>query len=254
MLHHKIIGQGQPLIILHGLFGMLDNWMTLAKRYGEFYEVHLIDQRNHGHSFHDNEHSYEAMAGDLKDYIESQKLESVILLGHSMGGKTAMLAACLYPNLIEKLIVVDISPKFYAPHHQSIIEGLYAVKNADIKSRKEADVVLSKHFDNAGIRMFLLKNLFWKTKTQLDFRFNLDAIVNQIEKIGVALDDELSFENPTLFIDGEKSDYILESDLGKIEEHFPDSEVVEISNAGHWVHAENPNDFWDATMQFIRFS
>ena len=109
MLHHKVIGKGQPLIILHGLFGMLDNWMTLAKRYGEFYEVHLIDQRNHGHSFHNEEHSYEAMAHDLKKYIESKELESVILLGHSMGGKTAMLAACLYPNLIEKLIVTKRS-------------------------------------------------------------------------------------------------------------------------------------------------
>lgn len=254
ILHHKIIGTGEPLIIMHGLFGMLDNWMTLAKRFGEFYEVHLLDLRNHGHSFHSDIHNYEAMASDVLDYIEHKKLTNVNLLGHSMGGKTAMLTACLNPELIQKLIVVDIAPKFYAPHHQSIIEGLFAVKGANIKSRKEADVVLSKHFDNPGIRMFLLKNLFWKTKTELDFRFNLESIVNQIDTIGSALNENLTFDNPTLFIDGEKSDYILDSDSELIDAHFPDNEIIEISNAGHWVHAENPDMFWEKVMQFLQYA
>lgn len=254
ILHHKIIGEGEPLLILHGLFGMLDNWMSLAKRFGEFYEVHLIDLRNHGHSFHSEIHNYDAMASDIVEYINSKGLDSVNLLGHSMGGKTAMLTATLHSDLIKKLIIVDIAPKFYAPHHQSIIEGLFAVKAAKIKSRKEADAVLAQHFDNTGIRMFLLKNLYWKTKTELDFRFNLEAIVSQIDQIGSALQEGLTFDNPTLFIDGEKSDYILDSDLSLIDEHFSDNEIIEISNAGHWVHAENPDMFWEKVMQFLQYS
>lgn len=253
-LHHKILGQGEPLVILHGLFGMLDNWMTLAKRFSEFYEVHLIDQRNHGHSFHDNIHDYPSMANDLINYLESKKLPPVNLLGHSMGGKTAMLVACSRPDLIDKLIVVDIGPKLYAPHHQSIIKGLYAVKEANINSRKEADQILANHFDNIGIRQFLLKNLYWKTKTSLDFRFNLEGIVSQIENIGSALEEGMIFEKPTLFVDGEKSDYILESDLDTIEFHFPDYEVEPIANAGHWVHAENPDLFWEKVMNFLQYS
>lgn len=254
ILNHKVIGQGEPLIILHGLFGMLDNWMTLAKRFGEFYEVHLLDQRNHGHSFHHPIHDYPSMASDLVQYLETKKLKSINLLGHSMGGKTAMLTACLHPELIDKLIVVDIAPKYYAPHHQEIIKGLYAVKSANIRSRKEADQILSKHFDNTGIRMFLLKNLYWKTKENLDFRFNLDGIVSQISEIGSALNEDMLFEKPTLFIDGEKSDYILESDIDKIESHFPDYEIEPIANAGHWVHAENPDLFWEKVMHFLQYN
>lgn len=254
ILHHKIIGKGEPLLILHGLFGMLDNWMSLAKRFGEFYEVHLIDQRNHGHSFHNDIHDYPSMAEDLIKYIEAKNLASVYLLGHSMGGKTAMLASCLRSDLIHKLIVVDIAPKFYAPHHQSIIKGLYAVKEANISSRKEADLILSKHFDNIGIRMFLLKNLYWKTKESLDFRFNLDGIVSQIDQIGSALEDHYIYDQPTLFIDGEKSDYILDSDMNTIEHHFPDYEIESIPNAGHWVHAENPDYFWEKVMHFLQYS
>lgn len=253
ILNHKILGQGEPLIILHGLFGMLDNWMTLAKRFSEFYEVHLIDQRNHGHSFHHPVHDYPSMSADLVHYIKAKNLKSVNLLGHSMGGKTAMLTACLNPDMIDKLIVVDIAPKYYAPHHQAIIEGLYAVKTANIKSRKEADIILSKHFDNTGIRMFLLKNLYWKTKETLDFRFNLDDIVSQIGQIGSALSEGMSFEKPTLFVDGEKSDYILDSDIDIIESHFPDYEIEPIPNAGHWVHAENPDLFWEKVMHFLQY-
>lgn len=253
ILHHKTIGEGEPLLILHGLFGMLDNWMSLAKKFGEFYEVHLLDLRNHGHSFHADIHNYESMAADVVEYINYKQLHSVNLLGHSMGGKTAMLTACLNPLLIKKLIVVDIAPKFYAPHHQSIIEGLFAVKEAKINSRKEADIVLARHFDNTGIRMFLLKNLYWKTKTELDFRFNLEAIVSQIDQIGSALKSDLTFDNPTLFIDGEKSDYILESDIELIDQHFLDNEIEVITNAGHWVHAENPDLFWEKVMQFLQY-
>ncbi len=254
ILHHKVLGEGEPLVILHGLFGMLDNWMSLAKRFSEFYEVHLIDQRNHGHSFHDSTHDYPSMAEDLIQYIEVKKLGSINLLGHSMGGKTAMLTSCLRPDLITKLIVVDIAPKFYAPHHQAIITGLYAVKEANIKSRKEADLILSNHFDNIGIRMFLLKNLYWKTKESLDFRFNLDGIVSQIDQIGSALEEDMLFEKPTLFIDGEKSDYILDSDIDLIEHHFPDYELEPIVDAGHWVHAENPDMFWEKAMHFLQYN
>ncbi|MGB1000289.1 MAG: alpha/beta fold hydrolase [Flavobacteriales bacterium] len=253
-LHHKILGSGQPLIIVHGLFGMLDNWMSLAKRYAEFYEVHLIDQRNHGHSFHHPEHNYKSMSQDLIEYIESKELKNVFLMGHSMGGKTAMYTASMKPNLIEKLISVDIGPKYYPPHHQDILKGLKAVEKAKVQSRKEADLVLSAHFDQLSIRQFLLKNLYWKTKTCLEFRFNLDAISQQIEEVGKALPSSFAYSNPSLFIRGARSSYILDDDVEAIENQFSDFHLDTVSNAGHWVHAENPDEFWDKTMQFLQFA
>jgi len=251
ILHSKVFGEGKPLIILHGLFGMLDNWQGLAKKFGQFFETHIVDQRNHGKSFHAAEHSYELMCADLLQYLDAQGLDKVYLLGHSMGGKTAMLFATKYPERVEKLVVVDIAPKYYAPHHQEILAGLHAVENAKVSSRKEADEVLSEHFSQEGIRQFLLKNLYWKTEEELSFKFNLEVLSKEIQHIGEALLDDAVFTEPTLFIDGETSNYINSEDQELIEKHFPDSEIVEIVNAGHWVHAENPKDFFEEVSRFL---
>jgi len=251
LLHSKIFGEGKPLIILHGLFGMLDNWQGLAKEFGQFFETHIVDQRNHGKSFHATKHSYALMCEDLLRYLDENKLEKVYLMGHSMGGKTAMLFATTYPERVEKLVVVDIAPKYYTPHHQEILAGLHAVENANVMSRKEADEILARHFSEQGIRQFLLKNLYWKTKENLVFKFNLETLSKEIHNVGEALLEGVVFANKTLFIDGGKSNYILPEDHDLIESHFPDTEIVQIENVGHWVHAENPEAFFDEVSRFL---
>ncbi len=251
LLHSKVFGEGKPLVVLHGLFGMLDNWQGLAKQFGQFFETHIIDQRNHGKSFHDSSHSYDLMCADLLAYLDHHKLDKVYIVGHSMGGKAAMLFACNYPDRVEKLVVVDIAPKYYAPHHQEILAGLHAVEKAGVQSRKQADELLASHFSQLGIRQFLLKNLYWKTKEELSFKFNLSALSDEILNVGEALAEDAIYKEPTLFIDGGNSNYILPEDIELIETHFPDAEVVTIDNAGHWVHAENPTDFFEEVSRFL---
>ena len=251
ILHSKILGEGKPLIILHGLFGMLDNWQTLAKEFACFFETHILDLRNHGRSFHTNQHNYELMCEDLLKYLNAYKLDEVFLIGHSMGGKAAMTFACMYPERVKKLVVVDIAPKYYPPHHQEILSALNAVEQAKIKSRKDADQILSQYFSESTMRQFLLKNLYWKSSTELTFKFNLKGLSDQIENIGQALHNNALFENPTLFIVGQASNYIKETDIELIESHFPDFEIEEITMSGHWVHAENPDQFFDKVCRFL---
>ena len=251
ILHSKIIGEGKPLIILHGLFGMLDNWQALAKEFACFFETHIIDLRNHGRSFHANQHNYELMSEDLLSYLNAYNLDEVNLIGHSMGGKVAMTFACMYPESVEKLVVVDIAPKYYPPHHQEILSALNAVEQAKIKSRKDADQILSQYFSESAIRQFLLKNLYWRSSTELTFKFNLKVLSNQIENIGQPLYTGALFDRPTLFIVGQSSNYIKETDVELIESHFPDFEIVEIPNSGHWVHTENPDQFFDKVSRFL---
>ncbi|MHA6279455.1 alpha/beta fold hydrolase [Salinimicrobium sp. CAU 1759] len=251
-LHSTILGEGQPMLILHGFLGMSDNWKTLGNEFSDAgFQVHLVDQRNHGRSPHSEIFSYTELAKDIKEYIETHGLKNVLLIGHSMGGKTAMTAASLFPDLIEKLIVVDIAPKYYAPHHQEILKGLAAVDDATLESRGEADEVLSKYVPEQAVRMFLLKNLFWKEKNKLGLRMNLSVLAKEIEELGQAMPKQYTYSKPTLFIKGERSSYISPEDQGLIEHHFPDSRIVEIPRAGHWVHAENKKGFYDEVMRFI---
>jgi pimeloyl-ACP methyl ester carboxylesterase len=252
LLHRNIIGVGKPFLILHGFLGMGDNWKTMAKRIANLgFEVHLIDQRNHGRSFHDDTFDYETLTEDLQYYIKHYQLEKVVLMGHSMGGKTAMLFAVTYPEQIEKLIVVDIAPKSYPVHHDFILKGLKALNFEQLKTRKEAEKVLEKYIPDFGIRQFLMKNLYWKNKGELALRINLDVLTDTIEEIGEALPAMTVFEGDTLFLSGEKSPYIKHTDLALIEAHFPNSKVVTIANSGHWLHAENPDDFFEAVASFI---
>ena len=251
-LHANVLGEGTPLLILHGFLGMSDNWKTLGRQFSENgFQVHLIDQRNHGRSPHSEEFNYLALAKDIKEYIDTHSLQKCVLLGHSMGGKTAMMTACLFPHVIEKLIVVDIAPKYYAPHHQQILEGLKAVNEADLSSRGEAEDLLAQYVSEPDVRLFLLKNLYWKSKGKLSLRLNLEALVKNIENVGEALPDDYSFSNPSLFVKGEKSKYIREEDRKLIQRHFPSSEIVSIPGAGHWVHAEKKQAFYKVVMQFL---
>ena len=253
MLYSKIEGQGKPLIILHGFMGMSDNWKTLGTQYAqEGFQVHLLDLRNHGRSFHSDVFNYDAMVQDVADYCQENNLVKTDCIGHSMGGKVAMLLATQFPNLVDKLIVADIGPKFYPQHHQTILEGLNAVDFSLKPSRSEVEETISKYIPDFGTRQFLLKSLYWVEPGQLAFRFNLPVFNAQIEQIGTALPENAHFENPTLFIRGGNSNYILDADFEGIHHHFSKAKITTISNVGHWLHAEKPQEFFEITKNFLR--
>ena len=251
ILHSTIKGEGFPLLILHGYFGMSDNWKTLGNQFSEKYQVHLIDQRNHGRSFHSDDFNYELLVEDLYNYIQHNQLEKVYLIGHSMGGKTAMLFAVTYPELVEKLIIVDISPRKYAPHHNAILAGLNSVDFSIQNTRTLVDKKLTELIPEFGVRQFLMKNIYWKEKGQLAYRFNLESLTENNPEIGEALPSFTIFEKETLFLKGEKSDYITIDEVPIIEAHFPNSKIVTIENAGHWLHAENAKDFYEEVVGFL---
>ncbi|MBL7560873.1 alpha/beta fold hydrolase [Olleya sp. YSTF-M6] len=251
LLHSNILGEGKPFIILHGFLGMSDNWKTLGNQFAEDFQVHLVDQRNHGRSFHDNAFYYEALAEDLKHYFDYHNIKDAILLGHSMGGKTAMLFSTLYPELVSKLIVADISPRFYPIHHDAILEGLNSLDFSTLKSRGQADKQLANYVSDLGTRQFLLKNLYWVEKGQLGIRLNLQALTDNVSEVGEALPLHAKFEEDTLFLRGDKSEYIGNQDEALIKNHFPKANIITISNAGHWLHAENPKEFYDAVTNFV---
>ena len=251
-LHSNIIGEGQPFIILHGFLGMGDNWKTLAKQFsGLGFQVHLVDQRNHGRSFHDSEFNYDVLAADLKAYCSHHNLQNIVLLGHSMGGKTAMLFAALYPEIVSKLIVADISPRFYPVHHDAILEGLFSLNFEEITSRKQAEEQLSKDVQDVGTRQFLLKNIYRLSPSVLGLRINLKALKTNVSEVGEALSSTLNFQKDTLFLRGDKSEYISDQDGPLIKHQFPTAVVKTISNAGHWLHAENPVEFFHNVRVFI---
>ena len=252
LLHSNIIGEGHPFIILHGFLGMGDNWKTLAKQFsGLGFELHLVDQPNHGRSFHDTEFNYEVLASDLLNYCQHHDLKDCILLGHSMGGKTAMLFATLYPKLVSKLIIADIAPKFYPVHHDAILEGLTSLNFQTINTRKEADLQLSNYVQEAGTRQFLLKNIYWVSPGVLGLRINLPALKTHVSEVGEALPPSLSYVKECLFLRGDKSEYISLQDEGLIKSQFPEASIKIIANAGHWLHAENPVDFYESVRSFI---
>lgn len=252
ILHSLILGEGKPLIILHGFLGMLDNWKTLGTSFTENgFKVHLIDQRNHGKSFHSPDFNYDILADDLLTYMNHYEIKSTALIGHSMGGKTAMQFACSYPERVNKLLIADIAPKFYPPHHQDIINGLNAIDTTNLKSRNDADQQLKKHISNPGIRQFLLKNLDRDENKKLCFKFNLAVLSEKMEEIGDNISSTDSFNGPTLFLRGDRSEYVTKNDLELINRHFPNATVETIDKAGHWLHAENPEQFFSKSMAFL---
>lgn len=253
LIYAKVEGSGKPMLIIHGFLGMSDNWKTLGSRYAEAgYEVHLLDMRNHGRSFHAMEFNYTVMAQDVVDYCQANDLESIVLIGHSMGGKIAMKVAVKFPELVKKLIVADISPRAYAPHHQDIMAALNAVDFSTNPSRAEVQKVIERYVSEPGVIQFLMKNVYRVTPEQLGFRFNLDAFNQDEESIGEALAMDEIYHKPTLFLRGEKSKYIQAEDEELIKKHFPDSKTETVSGAGHWLHADKPDDFFEKSMAFLK--
>ena len=253
MLYSKIEGSGRPFLILHGFLGMSDNWKTLGTKWAEAgYEVHLLDLRNHGRSLHSDDFNYTVMAQDIFDYCKAKNLDSIYIMGHSMGGKVAMLFATTFPEMVEKLIVADIGPKEYRPHHDQILEGLSAVNFEEKPDRGEVDEIVSKYIGDFGTRQFLLKSLYWKTTGQLAYRFNLPVFIDNKDSIGEALSESATYDGPTLFLRGANSNYILDEDFSEIRNHFTKAEIVTIANAGHWLHAENPDDVYASVIDFLK--
>lgn len=248
---YRKMGNGEPLLILHGLFGSSDNWQTLAKSYAEHYEVYLIDQRNHGHAPHISSHSYREMSDDIMEMVASLGLRNVRIIGHSMGGKTAMYFAQQHAEYVYKLVVADMGIKAYPRHHDLIFRGINAVDVKNCDSRKTATERLSAHISDMGTQQFLLKNLYWKEPGVLAWRFNAEVLEREIEEvIKPILDKPVNI--PTLFIRGGKSDYIKDEDIESIRQIFPHASLETIEGAGHWLHAEKPMTFLELSLTFLK--
>jgi len=251
-LNYRQIGTGKPILILHGLFGMSDNWQTFAKQLElNNFVVYLIDLRNHGQSQHDNVHSYSSMAADVAELITDLNLDRSIVLGHSMGGKVAMQLQIDYPELISKLLVVDIAPYNYPIHHRAILDALLAADLNEIKTRIEAEKILADKINDIGTRQFLLKNLFWITPEKLSWRFNLKVLNAEIEEVGNATWPSIPSNSEVLFVRGENSGYIDITRYDEIKQWYPYAKFVTIPNAGHWVQAEQPKLLLDAILEFV---
>lgn len=252
-LNYKEYGEGKPLVILHGLFGSLDNWFSLAKAFANKHHVYLVDQRNHGQSPHTDTHTYEEMAEDLFGFFKEHNLKDAVLIGHSMGGKTAMKFAAKHSELLEKLIVVDMGTKAYPVHHDLIIRSMQALDLANISSRSEAEEELRRLLDEEESTIqFLLKNIYRKKledgSTQYAWRFNLDVLANDIEEMGLPILKGSEVE--TLFPYGTQSKYVDEEDKPEIQELFPNT-TFKTLHTGHWVHAQDPEGFIQTVKDFI---
>ena len=250
-LYFRALGKGQPLIILHGLLGTSDNWITLGKRYAEHFKVYILDLRNHGQSFHDDEFNYPVMAQDLLDFMNSHDIDQANIIGHSMGGKVAMTFAAEHPSRVDRLIIADIGPQAYPPHHETIFKGLFSLDLAKLESRKEADEKLSEHIPDFGVRQFLLKNLA-RNADSFEWKMNLEIIAKEIDRIGMGLSQNASYDGSTLFVRGGKSDYVKDSDMNLIHSIFKNCELKTIEGVGHWLHAEKPDAFYDLTLDYLQ--
>jgi esterase len=259
LLHYLDQGDSsaRSLVILHGLFGTLDNWQTLARRWAEEAGLRVVsvDLRNHGRSFHSPEHNYALMAADVLSLFDHLALDPtrLTLMGHSMGGKVAMCLALGYPERLAQLIVADIAPRFSNMEHQDdIIAGLQAVDLSTIQTRQQAEAALARSIPQPGVRQFLLKNLYRREDNSFAWRINLPALVANLAAVGEAVGAAQPFLKPTLFLRGGKSDYITPEDkLTDIPALFPNSQVVTVADAGHWLHAEKPEEVFGLVKNFV---
>lgn len=261
-LFYRKYGIGEPLVILHGLYGSSDNWFSIAKFLEKYFTVYLIDLRNHGQSEHSEFQDYNSMSYDIEEFLKENNLKKIFLLGHSMGGKVAINLSSKNPDLITKLIVVDISPFTYENDsasieiinsHIKILKALTDLNIHDYNNRVDIDLQLSKSINDLRLRSFLLKNLKRNSDNIFYWTFNINAIRANIYDILLnnSLNVNREIEIPTLFIKGANSDYIPNEHFDKIKALFKQSRIEIIDNAGHWVHAENPKDFTESVLKFL---
>ena len=249
-LFHKEFGVGKPLVILHGLFGFSDNWQSHAKYLSSYYRVILFDLRNHGRSPWSDSHTYEDMARDVAESLDQLFIDKACFIGHSMGGKVLMHMGLNHGSYIDKIIVVDMGTKSYPMHHQDVINAIESVNVENVTARSQVNEILKPLLSNEGLRQFLLKNLYWKEKGVLAWRMNVKILVESMQEIlSVLPSGEVLHES--LFIRGGLSNYILDEDVDLIQNQFPNSELLTIDGAGHWVHAESSEAFLEATLSFL---
>ncbi|MBD2699442.1 alpha/beta fold hydrolase [Spirosoma sp. BT702] len=252
LFFRQVGDSGPAIVILHGIFGSSDNWLTISKVIASRgYRVFLVDQRNHGQSPRADEHNYPSMAADLREFLTDHQLDKPILVGHSMGGKVVMQYAMLQPDTYQKLVIVDIAPKYYPVHHADLVRGMKAIDLMRIKSRSEADAVLSQYEPILTVRQFLLKNLYRTEQGEFAWRLNLPVIERELDVVGQELTNQRIVTDPTLFIRGSESHYVLDKDIPTIKSIFPNVQIETIEGAGHWVQAEKPAEFVEVLMKFI---
>ena len=252
MIFSRTYGEGIPLIIVHGLFGMSDNWNTLGKKFAENFNVHIVDLRNHGRSFHSDDFSYDLMAEDIEKYIEHFSLNKPILLGHSLGGKVAMNLCFRNSSKYSKLVVTDIAPRVYSvDYHKNILQILNSISLKEFSSRSQIDLALSSEIKEFSVRQFLMKNLYRDQNKEFSWRFNIKTLNEKISNISGAEFMQQNIEIPALFLRGELSNYINQEDELLISKYFVNSKIKSILNSGHWVHAEQPEQFYKSVLEFI---
>ena len=250
-LHFKESGQGRAVILLHGMLGSSDNWHFIALRLAESFQVFALDQRNHGQSPHSDEMNYRLMAADANEFMAARGLESASVVGHSMGGKTAMQFALQFPNRVEKLIVADVAPRAYAPAHEKIFTALLALDLKSLSSRQAIEDALATEIPNLVLRRFLLKNLGRNVAGGFFWKMNLRGSAENYLQLREPLSAPVPFAKPALFIRGGKSNYINPQDKPKIRELFPQSQIQTMTTAGHWVHADQPEEFLRLVLDFL---
>jgi esterase len=251
-LHSLSYGQGEPLFILHGLFGSADNWQTVGKRLAADFHVHALDLRNHGHSPHAPDMDYPLMAADVAEFLDSRNLPSASLLGHSLGGKVAMQFALSSPNRVSQLVVVDVAPRAYPPWHRQILAALQALDLPTLRDRQQADSALAGDIPDRSLRQFLLKSLARAETGAFRWRFNLEALATHYQQLNGALPAAGKFDGPVLFVRGQNSVYLSENDWPAIREKFPAARQEIIAGAGHWVHAEAPETFVAVVLKYLK--
>ena len=252
-LFYREFGSGQPVIILHGLFGQSDNWVTVARRIADQFHVYIPDQRNHGQSPHASVHSFPAMADDLSAFIEEHNIVNPIIIGHSMGGKTAMTYALENAGAVKKLVVIDISPRRYPERkiHTQVISQMMSIDLDSVTTRTEVEKILDSQIPDSRVRMFIMKNLYYKIHGKLAWRLNLEAINQSMDLLFDGISSDHSYPGPSLFIRGGESDYILDSDIPLIEDLFPTAIIKTISGSSHWVHADAPEELCYLLSSFL---
>ncbi len=254
-LFYREYGEGKPIVILHGLLGISDNWVAFSRRLAkEGYKIFIPDQRNHGHSPHHPVLNYYALTDDLAEFIETRQLVKPVILGHSMGGKVAMRYALEHPGSVDRLIVVDTSLRTYVRfnYHLRLIDAMLSVDFNVVKTRTEAEEQLRRKIGDERLVQFLMKNTFWKEKGKLGWRPNLPAISNNVDAMYDGVFYSARFDRPALFVRGGQSDYILEEDFPAIYQNFPQAEIITIENGTHWVHADEPKEFYNNVLDFLK--
>lgn len=250
-LHYQESGEGIPLIIIHGLFGSADNWRSMAKYFSRFYHVISVDLRNHGRSPHSDEQNFTVMAEDIHELCDDLRLESVHILGHSLGGKVAMKFAAMYPDMVSKLVVVDIAPRQYFSAHTPLMDAMLALNLSEFTSRTEVDAALDEAIPDKAVRQFLLMNLV-SEHDSFKWRINLTALKANFTELMASIFDTEVLTIPSLFVYGELSDYVTEQDRQQISAQFTHVKFKCIEKAGHWVQAERPQQFKQVVEEFLQ--